>query len=158
MSHGRFSVLFLRSNLLCTNQKSTSASFFVPAQTLITPKLLTSMVAYMQPFFYELCLSLITFAMFVRWQRLIGDCGGNTARALAQQHHSVASSEALDVCYWAMCPPLYRRIRWWSKLPATQVNFYVLSVLLSSTTIGIDHVMVHIKIKTKAKHSLIVCY
>ncbi len=35
-----FGVLFLRLNLLCTYQKSTSASIFVPAQTLITPKLL----------------------------------------------------------------------------------------------------------------------
>ncbi len=30
-----FGVLFLRSNLLCTHQNSTSASFFVPAQTFI---------------------------------------------------------------------------------------------------------------------------
>ncbi len=36
-----FGVLFLCLNLLCTYQKSTSASFFVPAQTLIKPKLLT---------------------------------------------------------------------------------------------------------------------
>ncbi len=36
-----FGVLFLRSNLLRTYQKSKSASFFVPARTLITPKLLT---------------------------------------------------------------------------------------------------------------------
>ncbi len=34
-----FGVLFLRSNLLRTYQKSLSASFFFPAQTLITPKL-----------------------------------------------------------------------------------------------------------------------
>jgi hypothetical protein len=34
-----FGVLFLRSNLLRTYQKSTCASFFAPAQTLITPKL-----------------------------------------------------------------------------------------------------------------------
>jgi hypothetical protein len=39
--------------------------FFAPAETLITPKLLTPMVAYMQPFFYKLCSSLTTFAMFV---------------------------------------------------------------------------------------------
>jgi hypothetical protein len=35
-----FGVLFLRSNLLHTYQNSTIASFFNPAQTLITPKLL----------------------------------------------------------------------------------------------------------------------
>jgi hypothetical protein len=34
-----FGVLFLRSNHLRAYQKSTSASFFVPAWTLITPKL-----------------------------------------------------------------------------------------------------------------------
>ncbi len=36
-----FGLLFLHSNLLCTYQKSMSASFFVPARTLITPKLLS---------------------------------------------------------------------------------------------------------------------
>ncbi len=35
-----FIVLFLRSNRVRTYQKCTSTSFFVPAQTLITPKLL----------------------------------------------------------------------------------------------------------------------
>jgi hypothetical protein len=37
-----FGVLFLCSNFLRTYQKSMSASFFVPAQTLITPKLFKS--------------------------------------------------------------------------------------------------------------------
>jgi hypothetical protein len=37
-----FGVLFLRSNLLRTYQKSTGASFFIPARTHITPKLLNS--------------------------------------------------------------------------------------------------------------------
>ncbi len=36
-----FGVLFLRSHLLCTYQKSTSTSFFVPTWTLITSKLLS---------------------------------------------------------------------------------------------------------------------
>jgi len=36
---------------------------------------------------------------------------GNTAQALAQWRHLVASSEALDVLYWVMRPALHRRIR-----------------------------------------------
>ena len=36
---------------------------------------------------------------------------GNTAQALAQWRHPVASSVALDVLHWVMCPALYRRIR-----------------------------------------------
>jgi hypothetical protein len=35
---------------------------------------------------------------------------GDTAQALAQWWHTVASSEALDVFYRAMCPVLYRCI------------------------------------------------
>ena len=35
---------------------------------------------------------------------------GDTAQALAQWWHTVASSEALDVLYRAMCPVLYRCI------------------------------------------------
>ena len=31
-------------------------------------------------------------------------------QALAQWQHPVASSEALDVLHWAMCPALHRRI------------------------------------------------
>jgi hypothetical protein len=39
-----------------------------------------------------------------------GGCRGNTAQALAQWPHSVASSEALNVLYWAMRPASYRCI------------------------------------------------
>jgi hypothetical protein len=40
----------------------------------------------------------------------LGNSRGNTTWVLAQQRHPVASSEALDVQYWAMCPTLYCRI------------------------------------------------
>jgi hypothetical protein len=39
-----------------------------------------------------------------------GDRRGDTAQALAQWLHPVASSEALDVLYRAMCPASYRCI------------------------------------------------
>jgi hypothetical protein len=39
-----------------------------------------------------------------------GRCRGSTAQALAQWRHPVASSEALDVLYQAMCPASYHCI------------------------------------------------
>jgi hypothetical protein len=40
-----------------------------------------------------------------------GGCRGNGAQALNQWWHPMASSEALDVLHWSMCPALYRYIR-----------------------------------------------
>jgi hypothetical protein len=39
-----------------------------------------------------------------------GSHWGDTAQALAQWRQPVASSEALYVLHWAMCPVSYRRI------------------------------------------------
>jgi hypothetical protein len=39
-----------------------------------------------------------------------GDHRGNTAQALAQWQHLVASSETLDVLHWGMCPVLHHWI------------------------------------------------
>jgi hypothetical protein len=39
-----------------------------------------------------------------------GRCQGNTSQALTRWRHPVASSEALDVLYRAMCPASYHCI------------------------------------------------
>jgi hypothetical protein len=57
----------------------------------------------------------------------LGGCLGNTARALAQQQHPVASSEALDVCYWAMRPALYHRIHLVIKIASNVGVFLCIS-------------------------------
>ena len=57
----------------------------------------------------------------------LGGCFGNTALALAQQQYPVASSEALDVCYWAMHPALYHRIRLVIKIASNVGVFLCIS-------------------------------
>jgi hypothetical protein len=61
---------------------------------------------------------------------------GDTAQALARWWHPVASSEALDVLYWAMCPALYRCIAMAIKIVVNLTAFFVMSILLLATTIS----------------------
>jgi hypothetical protein len=51
---------------------------------------------------------------------------GNTAQALAQWWHRVASSEALDVIHRAMCPASYRRICMAIEIASeTPITFFI---------------------------------
>jgi hypothetical protein len=65
----------------------------------------------------------------------LGSHCGNTAQALAQWRHPVASSEAQDVRHWVMRPALHRHIymainmasnssTWLSTRPAIVMYFY----------------------------------
>ncbi len=65
-----------------------------------------------------------------------GSRQGDTAQALAQWRHPVASSEALDVLHWAMRPALYRRIRMAIKIASNLPAFFAVVDSLSSTTIA----------------------
>jgi hypothetical protein len=56
----------------------------------------------------------------------------------------VASNEALDVRYWAMCHALYHRIRMAIKVASDLSAFLLPLVSLLATTIAKDHVMVYI--------------
>jgi hypothetical protein len=51
---------------------------------------------------------------------------GNTAQALAQWQHPVASSEAWDVLHWAMRLASYRHIRLVIKITRTFPAFFVI--------------------------------
>jgi hypothetical protein len=55
----------------------------------------------------------------------LGGHRGNTAWALAQQRHPVASSEALDVRYQAMLHALYRCICMAIKIASNLPLFFV---------------------------------
>jgi hypothetical protein len=50
---------------------------------------------------------------------------GDTAQALAQWRHPVASSEAWDVLHWVMRPALYHRIWMVIKITSTFPAFFV---------------------------------
>jgi hypothetical protein len=52
---------------------------------------------------------------------------GNTAQALAQWQHPAASSEALDVLHWAMCPASHRRIGMVIKVTSNSPAFFVVT-------------------------------
>jgi hypothetical protein len=54
-----------------------------------------------------------------------GGCWGDTAQALAQWRHPVASSEAWDVLHWAMHPALYRCTHMVIKITSTFPAFFV---------------------------------
>ena len=56
-----------------------------------------------------------------------GDRRGNTVQALARWRHPVASSEALDVLYWAMCPALYRCIAMAIEIAIDLPAFFVIT-------------------------------
>jgi hypothetical protein len=53
---------------------------------------------------------------------------GNTAQAIDQWWHSVASRKALDVLYRTMHPVSYRGIAMASKLPAIRLHFLLPSI------------------------------
>jgi hypothetical protein len=55
----------------------------------------------------------------------LGGCQGNKAQLLAQYWHPEASSEALDVRYWAMCHALYHRTRMAIKIANNLPLFFV---------------------------------
>jgi hypothetical protein len=67
------------------------------------------------------------------------DHGGrrsDTAQALARWRHPVASSEALDVLYRAMCPASYRCIAMAIEIVVDLPAFFVSSISLLATTIS----------------------
>jgi hypothetical protein len=61
---------------------------------------------------------------------------GNTAQALTQWRHPVASSEALDMFHWAMRPALYRCIAMAIEIAINPPAFVVAVDSLSPTTIA----------------------
>jgi hypothetical protein len=61
---------------------------------------------------------------------------GDTAQALAQWRHPVASSEALDVLYRVMCPASYRCIAMAIEIVVDLPAFFVSSIPLLATTIS----------------------
>jgi hypothetical protein len=61
---------------------------------------------------------------------------GDTAQALARWRHPVASSEALDVLYRAMCPASYRCITMAIEIVVDLPAFFVSSIPLLATTIS----------------------
>jgi hypothetical protein len=61
---------------------------------------------------------------------------GNTAQALARWLHPVASSEALDVLYRAMCPASYRCIAMAIEIVIDLPAFFVSSISLFATTMS----------------------
>jgi hypothetical protein len=61
---------------------------------------------------------------------------GNTAQALARWRHPVASSEALDVLYRAMCPASYRCIAMAIEIVVELPAFFVSSISWLATTIS----------------------
>ena len=52
---------------------------------------------------------------------------GNTAQALAQWQHPVASSEALDVLHWVMRPASHRRICMVIEVASNLPAFFVIA-------------------------------
>jgi hypothetical protein len=77
----------------------------------------------------------------------INDLGcwrGNAVQALARWWHTMASSKAWDVLYWAMQPALYCRIHTAIKIASNLLAFLLLLISLLALTIANDHVMVHI--------------
>jgi hypothetical protein len=61
---------------------------------------------------------------------------GNMVQALAQWWHPVASSEALDVLHWAMCPALYRHLCMAIEIASDSPAFFVVIDSLSPITIA----------------------
>jgi hypothetical protein len=65
-----------------------------------------------------------------------GNRRGDTAQALARWLHPVASSEALDVLYRAMCPASYRCIAMAIEIVVDLPAFFVSSISVLPTTIA----------------------
>jgi hypothetical protein len=68
-----------------------------------------------------------------------GSRRGDTAQALNQWRHPVASSEALDVLHWAMLPALYRRIHMAIEIVSNLPAFFVVIYMLMLSTIAKKH-------------------
>jgi len=64
---------------------------------------------------------------------------GDTAQAIIQWRHPVASNEALDVLYRAMHPTSYLCIAIATKIASNMPAFFVAVDLLSPTTIAKQH-------------------
>jgi hypothetical protein len=67
---------------------------------------------------------------------------GNTAQALAQWQHPVASRKALDVLHWAMHPALYRPLRMAIEISSSLPAFFLSLISLLATTVANNYVMV----------------
>jgi hypothetical protein len=61
---------------------------------------------------------------------------GDTAQALARWRHPVASSEALDVLYQAMCHASYRRICMTTEIASDSPTFLSSPISLLHTTLA----------------------
>jgi hypothetical protein len=70
--------------------------------------------------------------------RQYGGRRGDTAQALARWRHPVASSEAMDMLYRAMCPALYRCIAMAIEIDIDSPTFFVTVDSLLPTTIAIN--------------------
>ena len=71
---------------------------------------------------------------------------GDTGQILAQwRRPGVASSEALDVLYWAMHPTSYGHICMAIETASNQLTFFYVIVFFLPITYPNDHVMVNIK-------------
>jgi hypothetical protein len=64
-----------------------------------------------------------------------GNRRGDMAQALARWRHPVASSEALDVLYRAMCPASYRCIAMAIEIASDLPIFLSTPISLSPTTV-----------------------
>jgi hypothetical protein len=56
-----------------------------------------------------------------------GGRGGDTTQALTQWQYPVASSEALNVLYWTMCPASYRCITMAIEIASDLPSFCVVA-------------------------------
>jgi hypothetical protein len=65
-----------------------------------------------------------------------GNRRGDMAQALARWRHPVASSEALDVLYRAMCPESYRCIAMAIEIASDLPSFLSSPISLSPTTVA----------------------
>jgi len=61
---------------------------------------------------------------------------GDAMQELARWRHPVASSEALDVLHWAMCPAWHRCTRMVIEIDVDLPAFFVTLISLLATTIS----------------------
>jgi len=61
---------------------------------------------------------------------------GDVMRELARWRQPVASSEALDVLHWAMCPTWHHRIHMDIEIVVELPAYFVSSISLLATTIN----------------------
>jgi hypothetical protein len=81
-----------------------------------------------------LCIVIVFCVLFEFFDH--GSRQGETAQALTQWRHPVASSEALDMLYRAMCTALYRCIAMAIEIAIDLPAFFVAVDSLSPTTIA----------------------